>query len=76
MGSSTLGFVIDDQVIFDPRYNAQTKVYRAFYSMKMLDGQNYNKEGWTELSNVDNHVYAVQVRPRCYRKRIMAESDS
>lgn len=61
MGHSTLGFVIDDQVIYDPRFQAETKAYRAFYSMKMLDWTNYNTERWTELSNVDNYGYAVQV---------------
>ena len=67
MGSSTLGFVIDDQIIFDSRQNAQTKAYRAFYAMKMLDWAIYNRDRWTELSNVDNYVYAVQVSHRCIR---------
>lgn len=61
MGSSTLGYVIDDQIIWDPRRNRQTRAYRPFYAMKMLDGVSYNKDGWVELSNVDNYVYAVQV---------------
>lgn len=61
MGSDALGFVIDDQTIYDPRRKVKTKAYRPFYAMKMLDSTNYNRDRWTELSNVDNYVYAVQV---------------
>lgn len=61
MGSDVLGYVIDDQTIYDPLRKTKTKAYRPFYAMKMLDWTNYNRDRWTELSNVDNYVYAVQV---------------
>lgn len=63
MGSDALGFVIDDQTMYDPRRKVKTKAYRPFYAMKMLDSI-YNRDRWTELSNVDNYVYAVQVSYR------------